>query len=159
MIDNATAADAPDLANLMASSDLLRRYRITPEGALGWLSAAFQAGDILLVSRADRVLGLAWLSLAPHILNGAAYLRLLLVAHDARNTGTGSSLLAAVEARAQEQANHLYLLVTTENSGARRFYERHGYRCVGNLPGLVWPDLDEALYYKTLRSYDERLST
>ena len=159
MIDDATAADVPDLANLMASSDLLRRYRITPEVALGSLSAAFEAGDILLVSRADRVIGLAWLSLAPRILNGAAYLRLLLVGQDARNTGAGSSLLAAVEARAQEQANHLYLLATTDNSGAQRFYQRHGYRYVGTLPGLVWPDLDEALYYKTLRSHQERLGT
>ena len=157
MIEDATAADTPDLANVMASSDLLRRYRITPEAARASLSAAFRAGDILLVSRADRVVGLAWLSLAPRILNGAAYLRLLLVAQDARNTGTGSSLLAAVEARSEEHANHLYVLATTDNSGARRFYERHGYRYVGNLPGLVWPDLDEALYYKTLRSHQQRL--
>jgi len=159
VIDDVTAADLADLANLMAGSDLLSRYRITPEAALGSLSAAFDAGDILLVSRADRLLGLAWLSLAPRILNGAAYLRLLLVAPDRRNAGTGSSLLAAGEARVQERANHLYLLATTDNSAARRFYERHGYRFVGSLPGLVWPDLDEALYYKTLRPHDERLST
>jgi GNAT superfamily N-acetyltransferase len=159
VIDDATAEDVPDLANFMASSDLLARYRITPEAALGSLSAAFQAGDILLVSRADRVVGLAWLSLAPRILNGAAYLRLLLVARDVRNAGTGSSLLAAVEARAREQANHLYLLATTDNSSARRFYERRGYRYVGRLPSLVWPDLDEALYYKTLRSHQERLGS
>ena len=54
--------------------------------------------------------------------------------------------------------NHLYLLATTDNFAARRFYERHGYRHVGDLPGLVVPDLDEALYHKALRAPGERLS-
>ena len=47
---------------------------------------------------------------------------------------------------------------TTDNVGARRFYERHGYRHVGDLPGLARPGIDEALYWKTLRPHDERLS-
>jgi ribosomal protein S18 acetylase RimI-like enzyme len=159
LIAAATAADLPELAGLMAASDLLRRYRVSLNAALASLSSAFDAGDILLVSRtADHLAGFAWLSSASHVLNGAAYLRLLLVAEDKRNARTGSELLAAAEARARELANHLYLLATTDNTGARRFYERHGYRFVGSLPGLVWPDLDEALYYKTLRAYEERLS-
>jgi GNAT superfamily N-acetyltransferase len=93
---------------------------------------------------------MAWVSFAPRILNGAAYLRLLLVAQHALGDGLGSRLLAAVEQRAESAARHLYLLVTSDNVGARRFYERHGYRHVGDLPGLVWPDLDEALYHKPL---------
>jgi RimJ/RimL family protein N-acetyltransferase len=56
------------------------------------------------------------------------------------------------------RANHLYLLATTDNLGARRFYERHGYRHVGDLPDLVWPGLDEALYHKPLRSEGDRFS-
>lgn len=60
--------------------------------------------------------------------------------------------------RAREYANHLYLLVTTDNTAARRFYERHAYRHVGDLPGLVWPDLDEALYHKRLRLHPDRLA-
>jgi hypothetical protein len=31
-------------------------------------------------------------------------------------------------------------------------YARHGFRYVGDLPGLVVAELDEALYFKTLRS-------
>ena len=100
---------------------------------------------------------MAWLAFAPRVLNGAAYLRLLLVAEDARNTGTGSRLLAAAEDGARQTSNHMYLLATTDNIAARRFYERHGYRYVGDLPGLVWPDLDEALYHKGLRPYGERI--
>jgi ribosomal protein S18 acetylase RimI-like enzyme len=54
-------------------------------------------------------------------------------------------------------ANHLVLLATTDNTDARHFYERHGYRHVGDLPGLARAGLDEALYWKALRSHGVRL--
>jgi ribosomal protein S18 acetylase RimI-like enzyme len=82
-------------------------------------------------------------------------LRLLLAAQPGR--GVGSALLRAAEAASQERANHLYLLVTTDNLHARRFYEGHGYRYIGEFSGLVWPDLNEALYHKPLRDYADRL--
>jgi ribosomal protein S18 acetylase RimI-like enzyme len=66
--------------------------------------------------------------------------------------------MTAAELHARRTSNHLYLLVTTDNLRARAFYERHGYRHVGDLPGLVWPDLDEALYHKALRGFEERVS-
>jgi GNAT superfamily N-acetyltransferase len=157
VISAASVADLPELAGMMSASDLLVRYRVTTDGALRSLTDALEAGDLLLVSRSAAVTtGLAWVTFAPRMLNGAAYLRLLLVAPSAQGSGAGSALLAAVEMRAGERANHLYLLATTDNTGARRFYERRGYRHVGDLPGLVWPDLDEALYYKTLRGQTER---
>jgi ribosomal protein S18 acetylase RimI-like enzyme len=153
VIADAVANDLPELARLMADSDLLRRYRVTDTSARCSLSEAFGAGDTLIVSRLQAVAGFAWLTFAPRMLNRAAYLRLLLVSTESRGRGVGSRLLKHVELRAREHANHLYLLVTTDNDGARAFYERRGYRHVGDLPGLVWADLDEALYYKTLRTH------
>jgi GNAT superfamily N-acetyltransferase len=152
VITAAATADLEDIARLMARSDLLQRYRVTEAGALDSLHVALAEGDALLVSRDDQqhLLGFAWMSFAPRVLDGAAYLRLLIVRDAGR--GTGSQLLAEAEHIARSRANHMYLLATTDNAGARRFYEQHGYRYVGDLPGLVWPDLDEALYHKPLRS-------
>ena len=156
MIAPAHADQAPELARLMAASPLLQRYRVTYGSALRSVSAAILEGDVVLCCRGRTGLdGFAWLSLGPRILNGAAYLRLLLVARPAN--GIGSRLLAAIEDAARVHANHLYLLATTDNNQARRFYERRGYRHVGDLPALAWPDLDEALYHKPLRNYAERL--
>ena len=145
------------MASLMAGSPLLQRYRVSHEVAFHALGDALAGGDAVLCSRgaSGHLAGFAWLSFAPRVLNGAAYLRLLLVAEPGR--GTGSRLLTAAEDAARARSNHLYLLATTDNQAARRFYTRHGYRHVGDLPGLVWPDLDEALYHKQLRGYDERL--
>jgi GNAT superfamily N-acetyltransferase len=147
VIRPAVAADLPALAGLMAASALLQRYRTTYEGALASLTAALEEADTILVSDTAEV-GMAWLTFAPGVLNGAAYLRLLLVASPGE--GRGAELLEATEEEARTRARHLYLLVTKDNAGARRFYERHGYRHVGDLPALVWPDLDEALYHKPL---------
>lgn len=45
----------------------------------------------------------------------------------------------------------LFLLTTEWNSGAQRFYERHGYALVGRLPDYVRPGFCELLYWKALR--------
>jgi len=156
MISPALPADLPDAARFMAESTLLRRYHAAYAGALTALADAVAGGDLVLVCRDGGLQGLAWVSFALRILNGAAYLRLLLVARPGR--GDGTRLLLAAEARARQVSNHLYLLATTDNIAARRFYARHGYRHVGDLPGLVLPDLDEALYHKALRAPGERLS-
>jgi GNAT superfamily N-acetyltransferase len=156
MISPALPADLPAAAQLMADSPLLRRYGVSYDSALASLSQALASGDLILASRATDLQGFAWVSFGPRILNGAAYLRLLLVGVPGQ--GEGTRLLQATEAAARRVSNHLYLLATTDNVGARRFYERHGYRHVGDLPGLVLPDLDEALYQKALRPPGDRLS-
>jgi GNAT superfamily N-acetyltransferase len=156
MISVAAPADLPAAARLIAESALLQRYHVSYPTALASLADALASGDLLLASREAELHGLAWMSFAPRLLNRAAYLRLLLVAVPGH--GHGARLLRAAEAAAFERANHLYLLATTDNLGARRFYERQGYRHVGDLPDLVVPGLDEALYYKTLRPAADRLS-
>jgi GNAT superfamily N-acetyltransferase len=154
----AAAEDLPVLAELMAGSPLLLRYGITWAGAMGVLESAWRAGDVLLTAREYGVppFGLAWV-IRSRILTGAAYLRLLLVEPDRQSGGVGWLLLREAETQAREFANHMVLLVTADNAGARRFYERHGYRHAGDLPGFAVPGLDEALYQKALRPHGERL--
>jgi GNAT superfamily N-acetyltransferase len=142
----------------MAASPLLERYGTTRRAARDALARGRASGDRLIVAVASdgRMVGMAWV-LTSRILTGAAYLRLLLVADDRQRAGTGAALLAAAERATRAVANHLALLATTGNAGARRFYARHGYRHVGDLPGLARAGLDEALYWKTLRPHGRRL--
>jgi GNAT superfamily N-acetyltransferase len=149
-ITHVELTDVPALARLMAGSPLLARYRTTLDSATASLTDALRSGDVLLAAREAELMGCAWLGFGERVLAGAAYLRLLLVAPSAQRHGVGTQLLAAAEEVSRARAKHLYLLATTDNLGARRFYDRHGYQHVGNLPGLVWPDLDEALYWKRL---------
>lgn len=152
-IRDATHADLPALAALMAEAPLLRRYATSHEQALEVLRQAHAEGDVLLVLRAaaaPAVAGLAWV-IFTRAFDHAAYLRLLLVAEGSQSAGAGRQLMAEVEARASERAKHLYFMVTCDNTRARSFYERLGFHAVGELPAHVRPDVDEVLYHKPLR--------
>jgi ribosomal protein S18 acetylase RimI-like enzyme len=107
------------------------------------------AGESVLVFDDGVPRGLAWF-VPGGTLGIGGYLRLLAVAPDAHGRGVGTALLAAHEAAVAATARHAFLLVSDFNAAARRFYERHGYRQVGALPGLVLPDVAELLYWKRL---------
>ena len=141
------------LAALMAASPLLRRYRVTSATATASLAEAVRARDIVLVAlEGDAAVGLAWI-IPTRALDDAAYLRLLLVSATARSRGVGAALLAQGEREARARhCRHVMLLVTRTNHRARSFYERHGYRHVGDLPGFIRRGITESLYLKSRRA-------
>ena len=141
------------MATLMATSPLLRRYRVTTRGAKASLAEALRERDLVIAAvDGGDVVGLAWVVIT-RVLDRAAYLRLLLVAETHQSGGLGASMLARVEREARaSRCRHLVLLVTKTNRRARAFYERHGYRHVGDLPGFVRPKIDETLYLKSWRT-------
>ena len=65
--------------------------------------------------------------------------------------GLGARLMDEVERRTAEASRHLFLLVSSHNEGARRFYARRGYVETGTLPALVRADIDEVIMWKRLR--------
>jgi len=147
----ATAADVPALADGLARLPLLIRYGGDAARLAGDLSAALARGDgLLLAVEAGRPLGLAWF-LPAGTLGLGGYLRLMAVLPGAQARGTGTALLAAFEAAVSAVSRHGFLLCSDFNEAAQRFYERHGWRRCGALPGLVLPDVTELVYWKRLR--------
>jgi GNAT superfamily N-acetyltransferase len=152
VVDEATPAVLPVLADMMAESPLLARYRVTKEGAEVALVDARRQGDLILACHPDESatpIGLAW-AMPTRVFGGGGYLRLLLVAEGRQGQGIGTLLLEAAEERARAWGDHFFLLASADNCGARRFYDRHGYRFVGVIPDLVVAGIDETLYYKRL---------
>ena len=149
-IVRATRRHVPAIAELMAASPLLRRYRVTRAGARSSVEDGLRARDLILVAVDDHaVVGLAWV-IVTRALDHAAYLRLLLVDDEHQSRGSGAALLARAERDARASgARHLVLLVTRSNRQARSFYERHGYARVGDLPGFARPGIVESLYVKS----------
>jgi len=134
----------------MTASPLLHRYGVTPGRARSSLLEALRDRDQLVVALdSGEPLGLAWV-ITTRALDHSAYLRLLLVAEGRQSRGVGAALLSDAERRATASGcRHLVLLVTTANRRARSFYDRHGYRHVGSLPGFVRPGIGESLYVKS----------
>lgn len=151
LIRPAQAADLDPLADLMANSALFQRYQVSRVAARRSLDEATAAGDLVLAADSPNgdLAGVAWANTLRGF-GSSAYLRLLLVHQRCQSEGVGERLLEAVEAWAAERSRHLLLLATEDNQGARRFYERHGYRKAGQLERLILPDADEILYQKQL---------
>jgi ribosomal protein S18 acetylase RimI-like enzyme len=79
------------------------------------------------------------------------YVKSIVVDEGDRSQGVGSVLLAFAEDLFREEARHLFLCVSSFNERARSFYERHGYRAVGELEDYIIEGAAEILMHKRLR--------
>jgi ribosomal protein S18 acetylase RimI-like enzyme len=80
---------------------------------------------------------------------GSPYVASVAVAPEARGRGAGTALMEFAERRWPE-ARHLFLCVSSFNAGARRLYERLGFRAVGTLENYVIEGAGETLMHKRL---------
>jgi len=119
-------------------------------------AALEEPGRLVLVAvREGEVVGMAHLAPAgsanaPH----RAEVQRVAVARQARGTGVGRELMAAVEEAALERGLTLLWLTTHEGSDACAFYEAVGYTKLGVMPGYsLRPDgtlSPGAFYFKRL---------
>jgi GNAT superfamily N-acetyltransferase len=146
----ATVRDAEVVAALL--DDFNREYG-TPTPGRAVLSTRLRlllAGDdMLAVLAGDPACAVALVTLRPSVwyAGPVAVLEELYVSPELRGRGIGSALLAAAEHAVRQRGGELLEInVDDDDSGARRFYERHGY--VNTEPGQ-----DEALlyFYRELR--------
>jgi GNAT superfamily N-acetyltransferase len=139
----ASRADASDIARLLDAFN--REYHEPtpgPEVLERRLGRLLASEVVIAILADDPPAGVALLTLRPNVWydGPVALLDELYVVPDMRRRGYGSALLAATEAAARERgAELLEINVDAEDIDARRFYERHGYACMG--PGESEPDL------------------
>ncbi len=99
-----------------------------------------------VIEAAGAVAGLALLR--PRFLLGD-YLELLVIAPQTQGKGFGGLLLAHLEQLVFARTKNLFVCVSDFNSGARRFYQRHGYQEIGPIPSLLIQGGAEILMRKT----------
>ena len=80
----------------------------------------------------------------------SGYVRSVAVAPDAQHRGVGAGLMDAAEAAIFTQGPNVFLLVSTWNAGAQRFYEPRGYHRIGELTDYLRRGITEVVYRKTL---------
>ncbi|MEO7503496.1 MAG: GNAT family N-acetyltransferase [Gemmatimonadaceae bacterium] len=77
------------------------------------------------------------------------YIQTVIVAPDRQGQGIGSQLVEFAEDRIFQESPNAFLCVSSFNTGARRLYERLGYRYVGELSDHVVRGHSELLFRKT----------
>lgn len=79
------------------------------------------------------------------------YVKSIAVEDRWRGAGVGSALMEFAENLFRKDARHLFLCVSSFNGRARSFYERRGYRTVGELENYIIDGASEILMHKRLR--------
>jgi ribosomal protein S18 acetylase RimI-like enzyme len=97
--------------------------------------------------RGERLAGLLVLNLRGAFVG---YIQVVCAAPEARGTGVGTALVAFAEERIFREFRNAFILVSDFNPGARRLYERLGYRPVGELRDYVVAGRSELLLRKTI---------
>ncbi len=144
-IASARPGDDEWCARLMAATDPWRTLGRDLARCLA--SVRRPGGELFLARRAEQPLG--FILLHPTGMAGQPYVALVAVSEAARGGGVGARLLAFAETRYPE-AKHIFLCVTNINTGARRLYERIGYRQVGEIPDFSGPGFSELIMHKRL---------
>ena len=120
------------------SAETLSRVDEVARTALWSRRLAMPAGRTLLVADADAILGFAYLGPSPDPDDDPSDVGHVLAVHvDPPATGQGVGLALLERAVAEFRAGGLReatLWVVSDNSGARRFYERAGWRPDGDRP-------------------------
>ena len=100
----------------------------------------------------DEIAGFIILNLGGPLLG---YIQTVCVSEAFRGSGVGSELVAWAEKRIFEVAPNVFLFVSSFNHGARRLYERLGYRVVGEVPDYLIRGASEILMRKTIGPLSE----
>lgn len=144
--------DAAPAARWMAQIEPWVRYNAVPERIQARLEQGIADGDIVLTVDVGeaKARGFAFCALTG-IFDRSPYLRWIAIHPDYSGAGIGGALLAAVEQAVTPYDQDLFLLAADFNTGARRFYERYGYRQMAVLPDYVVAGVAEVLYWRRLR--------
>jgi ribosomal-protein-alanine N-acetyltransferase len=149
-----TPDDQAAVIALLADSDPWKRLGYATDFWERAFSPLPQGRDSLVLQQGGDVAGIVLVR--PKFLFGD-YLELLAVAPTLTGQGLGRLLLAHVESLAFARGKNLFACVSDFNTGARRFYRRHGFVEVGPLTDLLVPGSAEILLRKTLGPVKEHI--
>lgn len=142
--------DVNACASLMRAIPLWAQYRMTPERARATFADVREGSSCGVVADDDgRIIGFVVYRVQGTFVH-SGYILNVGVAPDVQNRGVGRQLMDAAEADIFRHGPNIFLMVAAFNTGAQRFYERRGYRRVGEISDYIRTGITEILYRKTL---------
>ena len=149
MIEIAPAIDSDRewAAHLMAGSE---PWVTLGRGLEACRAACRRSELVMFVAREDGA-PVGFVLANPRGVAGAPYIASIAVSEAARGRRIGAGLLGHAADHFRAEARHLFLCVSSFNAGARRFYERLGWKAVGELEDFVIEGASEILMHLRLR--------
>ena len=116
-----------------------KNFRLTKIESGKWLKLAKHGNELL-----------GFISYKPEGIGGMSAISLLCVASNHKRSGIGGMLLKHAEGHIFSYDHNVMLFVTSFNAEAISFYEKHGYKRVGEIENYNFIGQSEYLYRKTL---------
>lgn len=107
------------------------------------------ATELFVARDQDSSRPFGFILLAAYGFAASPYVASIGVDPEARGQSVGSQLMAFAEQRYRDRG-HLFLLVSSFNQRAQKFYRGHGYEFVGELKDYIVPGHSELIFHKRL---------
>jgi ribosomal protein S18 acetylase RimI-like enzyme len=108
--------------------------------------------EVYLALRRGKIIGFVVIILSGAIIG---YIQSICVADVWRNKGIGCRLMAYAEKRIFSKTPNVFICVSSFNKAARKFYERLGYKVIGELKDYIVSGHSEILMRKTIGPLSE----
>ena len=139
-----------DCRDALCQSTLGEKYFSSPGSAENAILEGIQQGNLYVALIGEACVGFTYI-IPKGAFHSFPYLHIIAIKEGYRGRGVGKALLGHSERIASEMADKLFLVAADYNPEAKRFYERNGYRQVGEIPNLYRPGITEYLMVKNLR--------
>jgi ribosomal protein S18 acetylase RimI-like enzyme len=139
-----TREEAESCAGMMAGTDPWIRLRLGHDACLRVLLD--ETRERYVAYEGERLAGVLILNLKGSFVG---YIQTVCAAPEYRGQGVGTALVAFAEERIFREHRNVFICVSDFNPGARRLYERLGYRLVGELTDYIVAGRSELLLRKT----------
>jgi [ribosomal protein S18]-alanine N-acetyltransferase len=141
----ATDSEAESCARLMAGSEPWLTLGRTYEASLRLLQD--RTREVYVARDSGGLAGFLILCMTGAFVG---FIQTVLVHPTRRGQGIGSRLLDFAEQRILQQSPNVFMCVSSFNHGARRLYERLGYKVIGELSDYIVEGHSEILLRKTV---------
>ena len=146
VIHPASESERDMAARLLSSTEPWITLRVTPGQCFdNCHNTDFQ---VYIAYTGDRPSGI--IILDPKGVAGSPYIKSVAVFPEFRGQGIGAELLGFAEQLFRNKAKYLFLCVSSFNLRAQKFYERNGYKVVGELKDYIIEGASEILVHKRL---------
>lgn len=132
----ASEDDVGSMCRIMLSTDPYKRLGYSEEMCLDAAITSLEEGRALVALSGERVVGFVLYRIFEGFPLGG-YVRALAVEDSHRGRGVGGALLRAAEQEIFRYRRNTFLLVSSFNREARRFYASQGYEAVGEISDAV----------------------
>lgn len=145
-IHQASEAERDMASRLLSSSEPWITLRVTAEQCFNNChNPDFQ---VYIAYTGDMPSGIILID--PKGVAGSPYIKSVAVFPEFRGKGIGAELLGFAEQQFRNKAKYIFLCVSSFNLRAQKFYERNGYKAVGELKDYIIEGASEILVHKRL---------